>query len=215
MGKEGAVIEFVFLGFPTTSPRPPISALFTALNSVVSAEKVNSLLGAYNIEAEMDEKDAAGEVVNLLEDLTFYHPPREASNRFRKQGMRVSEYVLLEKNPFQGMSEGVSCHALDLAYLQGDPNIFAGTKQDVNARKVANKLKGTWIGIAYGEQGWEEGKMMKFGPGGGVEELDRNKWWVEGRRGEKWYVFNQLSNEEAGGVVMVLAGFLGMLIGKG
>jgi hypothetical protein len=91
MGKEGAVIEFVFLGFPTTSPRPPIVALFAALKSVISAEKTDALLGAYNITAEMGDEDAAEELVNLLEYLTFYHPPREAASRLRKQGMRVSE----------------------------------------------------------------------------------------------------------------------------
>jgi hypothetical protein len=109
----------------------------------------------------------------------------------------------------------LSCHALDLAYLQGDHNIFAGTKQKRNAGEMANKSKDTWIGIAYGEPGREEGKMMKFRPAGGVEELDREKRWVGGRRGGKWDVFNQLSKEEAGGVVMVPAGFLGVLIGKG
>jgi hypothetical protein len=76
MGKEGAAIEFVFLGFPTTSPRPLLAALFAALNSVVSTEQANALLGEYIITAEMNEKDAAEELVNLLEDLTFYHPPR-------------------------------------------------------------------------------------------------------------------------------------------
>jgi hypothetical protein len=83
------------------------------------------------------------------------------------------------------MFEGVSCHALDLAYLQGSPNIFASTKQEKIARGMANKLKDTWIGIAYGEQRWGDGKMMKFGPDGGVGEIDREKWWVEGRRGER------------------------------
>jgi len=215
MGKEGAVIEFVFLGFPTTSPRPPVATLFAALKSVVSAETADSLLGVYNITAEMGVKDAAEELVNLLEDLTWYHPAREAANRLRKQGMRVSEYVFLEKNPFQGMFEGVSCHALDLAYLQGNPDIFAGTKQEKISQEITNEFKDTWIGIAYGDQGWGDWKMMKFGPDGGVREVDREKWWVEGRRRGKWNVFNQLSKEEAGGVVMVLAGFLGMLIGMG
>jgi hypothetical protein len=92
--------------------------------------------------------------------------------------MRVSEYVFLDNNPFQGMFEGVSCNALDLAYLQGNPDIFAGMKQEKIARDMANKLKDTWIGVAYGEPGWEEGKMMKFGPDGSVGEVDREKWWV-------------------------------------
>jgi hypothetical protein len=69
------------------------------------------------------------------------------------------------------MFEGVSCHALDLAYLQGNPDIFAGTKQEKIAREKANKLTDIWIGIAYGEPGWEEGKMMKFGPDGSVGEV--------------------------------------------
>jgi hypothetical protein len=191
MEKEGGgIMEFVFLGFPTTSPRPLIAALFVTLNSVVSAEKANALLGAYDITAEMGEKDAAEELVNSLENLTFYNPLREAANSFRRHGMRVREYVFLEKNPFRGMFEGVSCHALDLAYLQGDHNIFAGTKQKRNSREMGNKPKDTWIGITYGEPGWEEGEMMKFRPAGGVEELDREKWRVEGRRGGKWDVFN-------------------------
>jgi len=215
MRKKGPVIEFVFLGFPTTSSRPPIVALLTALNSVDSAEKTNALLGAYHITVETNENDAAEELVNLIEDLTFCHPPREAPGRFRKQGMRIREYVFLEKNPFQGMFEGASCHALDLAYLQGNPDIFAGTKQEKIAREMANKLKDTWIGIAYGELWWEEGKMMKFGPDGSIGEVDREKWWVEGRRGGKWDVFDQLNKVEVGGVVVVLAGFLCMLIGKG
>ena len=99
--------------------------------------------------------------------------------------MRVSEYVFLDKNPFQGIFEGVSYHALDLAYLQGNPDIFAGTKQEKIAREMANKLKDTWIGIACTEPGWEEGKMMVFGPDGSVGEVYREEWWVDGRRGGK------------------------------
>jgi hypothetical protein len=66
-GKEGSVIEFVLTGFLTTS-RPPISAVFPSLSSVISSDKANARLGAYIISPKMSEKDAAKELINLLED---------------------------------------------------------------------------------------------------------------------------------------------------
>jgi hypothetical protein len=72
-------MEFVFLGFPTTSPRPPIAALFVTLNSVISAEKANGLLGAYDITAEMGEKDARGGVGQFTREFDILPPSPRSS----------------------------------------------------------------------------------------------------------------------------------------
>ena len=220
-GKESSVISCVAAKFPMIEPKPSTSALISTLHTLfpatqTSPSKLDLILTAYNLTPSTRPSTAAESILNIIEDLAFYHPSHTLSNLARQQGIFVHEYSFEQRQPFGGAFKGIPTHALDLAYLHGSPKIFDGTQDPEREREIQKRIQDAWVGFAWGE-GWnpkgsggeEEGKAVvrRFGPGGKVVDEDKEGFLKEWTRKEKWDVIIQTMDESEREV------FLGTCIG--
>ncbi|KAH7416745.1 Alpha/Beta hydrolase protein [Cadophora sp. MPI-SDFR-AT-0126] len=218
-GKESAVISCVAANFPTISPKPFTSALLSTLYEIFPPAEVQStpskiapILTAYNLTPTTPPSLAAETILNIIEDLVFYHPSHTLSILARQHGITINEYSFEQRQPFGGAFKGVPAHALDLAYLHGDPSIFDGTEDPEGERGMQRGLQDSWIRFAWGE-GWSRsgngGKdiVRRFGPDGKVVDEDKPSFLREWRRKNKWDVIMHTLDEAEREV------FLGTCIG--
>jgi carboxylesterase type B len=66
-------------------------------------------------------------LLSLLEDLLFYEPTQAFVKVFKArsaQAPQIWQYAFDQANPFEGAFKGIPSHALDLAYLHGNLDIF-------------------------------------------------------------------------------------------
>jgi len=117
----------------------------------------------------------------------------------------VFQYTFAQPNPFSGPFHDVPNHALDLAYLHGNPEIFEGLEKD---GELADAIKGYWINFAHRERVWNKGEMWEFGPNGGTELGG----FLKGRK-EKWAAFEGLTFGEKEGVAGAVMGHLAQMNG--
>ncbi|CAD6447384.1 ffdbc64b-3cd6-4d6d-850f-379d78cce0a6 [Sclerotinia trifoliorum] len=235
-GREGSVIKFIMIGSPKQDSRPETETLMTALTTLISTEKVNEILKAYNLlpnpfhktSSETEQTKFAEQVLTIIEDLIFYKGTAEfvALAQKSRPELRIGQYIFKQKNPFStaGIFKGVEVHALDLVYLHGSGDIFGeidrmvdlGVEDKERELRMMQEMQKAWIRFAYGEDDGVDGvgAVKVFGPDGkvggiGIEEL------MEERGYERWKVFDGLSNREMEGVAGVLLQVYGGLVGEG
>lgn len=99
--------------------------------------------------------------------MVFYRPPYALVSALvaKKAPASVYRYSFKKHNPFEGPFKGVSAHALDLAYIHGDPAIFTGTDSESAEIAFQDKMKEMWVNFADGERVWDEKMWMGMGLG--------------------------------------------------
>ena len=118
------------------------------------------------------------------------------------QSPRVFEYIFGRLNPFQGPCKGVANHALDLAYLHGEPEIFDGTENPEAERNTSALIKEKWILFAHNENPWDEEKVLEIGPSG-IEEVDKDGF-LESRKSGNWKALDALLVKEQEAIAITL-----------
>lgn len=222
-GKESSVISCVAANFPAIDPKPLTSTLISTFHTLFPAtqsfpSKIDPILTTYDLTSSTLPSAAAESILNIIEDLAFYQPFHALAKLARSQGISVSEYSFEQPQPFGGAFKGVPTHALDLAYLHGDPEIFDETEDPVGEKEMQRRLQDAWIGFAWGE-GWslntggkkegEEAKevVRRFGPDGKVVDEDKEAFLKKWRRKEKWEIIMKTLDESEREI------FLGTCIG--
>ena len=127
---------------------------------------------------------------------------------------KVYQYSFEQPNPFQGQFTGVADHALDLAYLHGDIGIFEGTLQPQNKEWLFGyDVKTKWIEFADGEQPWDHGKVMQFGPNYASQEMELNTFLTEKWKSANWAALDLLTFEEKEKITPLILAHLGQMNG--
>jgi carboxylesterase type B len=208
---EGAVVTLVLAAAPKPASPPPTSALITALQSVITGEKLAPLINAYGLLDSTPVKEVKKNLLLLVEDMMWNSPTQELATILTSPHPNfktpVYQYTFAQPNPFSGPFKGVPAHALDLAYLHGDPLIFEGLDQ--SEKDLQEVMKGYWIEFADGERLWDEGQMWSFGPGGQRSGTELEVFLKV--RKEKWGSFGGLTHAEQEGVVGAVMGHLAQM----
>ena len=115
---EGSVVGLVMSQYPITDPRPSRTALMDTL-SIISAEKADAILKAYNITPESKLKDVSDALLRIIEDVMWCKPTEALASISRSHGLRVEEYTFKQLQPF-----GVCITSLSNTFLfyPEDPN---------------------------------------------------------------------------------------------
>lgn len=214
-GKEGTVVTLVLSAAPTIEPKPTSKALITALSSLLPSAKLSPILEAYAITASTPQQQLTEALLAIVEDIMWHKAVADLASKLRSRGTKVLEYCFEQYQPFTGEYKGLSAHALDLAYLHGDPSIFAECEDPGKELQIQDAIQSSWIAFANGEKPWDEEKMRVFGPEGKV--MDAEKMVVEGgiRRGDAWMALDGLMMEEKTAFVGLVLGFYAQLVGRG
>jgi hypothetical protein len=126
---------------------------------------------------------------------------------------KVYQYTFGQLNPFNAPFNGISNHALDLAYLHGDPRMFGDTANPEIEKSIDTAIKERWISFAYGEEPWDEKKILHVGPGK-VTELN-DETFLRGRKSENWKALDDLAVAERVDVTVILVTYLTKLSSVG
>jgi carboxylesterase type B len=100
----------------------------------------------------------------------WYKAASDLASKLRTRGTKVFEYSFEQRQAFTGPFKGMSGHALDLAYLHGNPSIFAECENPEKELAIQHAIQSSWIGFASGEKPWNESDTRVFGPEGNVED---------------------------------------------
>lgn len=119
----------------------------------------------YHIYPERPVSSRLG-VLDLINDTRFALPALEICERWRKNNMRVYQYIIDEANPWQASSR--AHHAVDLIFLFGGIDLSFNPGAD----RVGKKMREGWLTFIYGGSPWPESSTKAFGPYGAAEELD-------------------------------------------
>lgn len=213
-GAEGAVVTLVLSAAPKVEPKPTPEAFMATLNSVLPSSKASSILKAYKISHSSSQTDFAAALLAIVEDVMWYKASSDLATKLRDRGTKVYEYGFEQQQDFGGPCKGIPGHALDLAYLHGDPTIFAECEDPEKELATQAAIQSAWIAFANGEKPWEEKKTRVFGPNGKVEDLETEVVLSGLRRGDAWKALD-ISKEEMTALAGVVLGFYGQLVGSG
>jgi hypothetical protein len=212
-GNEQSVTAIVLLQYPKSDVKPTTQSFIDSLKASVSPVKVDAVLKAYNISPATTSEEFADRFLQWCGDYMFYAPANWISGHATKHGVNVHEYGFEQKNSFGGIFKGVPSHSLDLAYLHGDPSIFAGLLTKDEELAVQKELQSTWIDFAYGKLRWESGEVKLFGPEGKGNVVDEEVFLRDWRRGAAYDAVRAFTAEEMGKVVPTVIGHLAQLMG--
>ncbi|KAG0647699.1 Lipase 1 [Hyphodiscus hymeniophilus] len=213
-GSEGAVITAVSAASPAVEPKPGPKAFITSLNSFLPLSKLTPILDVYKVSPSTSGKNFTAALLAIIEDVIFYKPASDLAVKLRSQSAKVYEYSFEQPQPFGGDFKGVPGHALDLAYLHGDPSIFAQCENPDKELAIQHALQSAWIGFANGEKPWDENDTKIFGPEGNVTVLETGVVLKEMRRGAAWKALDLLEDEKTA-FIGVVFGFYAQLVGSG
>jgi len=210
---EHAVVALVLSAAPKPASPPQTSVLITALQCVISGEKLTPLVNAYGLLDGTPLNEVKKSLLLLIEDMAWYAPAQELASIIKSphpfRTTPVYQYTFAQPNPFSGPFKGVPTHALDLAYLHGDPLIFEGLDQ--SEKDLQEVMKGSWIRFADGERIWDEGQMLSFGPGGRRVGTDLGIFLKD--RKAKWSSFEGLPHAEQEAFAGAVMGHLAQMNG--
>lgn len=96
---KGTVVRLVMSQYPIIDPRPSTAALIDTL-SIISAEKADAILKAYNITPESKLRDVVDALLRIIEDVMWYKPTEALANISRSHGLKVEEYTFEQLQPF-------------------------------------------------------------------------------------------------------------------
>lgn len=227
VGAESSVISIVIAGHPKPASPPTTSSLISSLHGALSTDKVQNLLDAYQIidnTSRLNLFELKKNLLRLVEDLSFYRPPYALAAALvaKKAPANLYRYSFQKHNPFNGPFQGVSAHALDLAYIHGDPAIFTGTDNESAEIAFQDKIKELWINFADGERVWDEKMWMGMGLGIGgdprfefdIRERTETQFENDGPRlSTAWPAIDALSESDKGVAVAILMAHLAKMGG--
>ncbi|KAH6720641.1 Alpha/Beta hydrolase protein [Leptodontidium sp. MPI-SDFR-AT-0119] len=216
-GYEGAVIEAVLVGAPKSQSPPTTKTLIDSAHAALPNAPVGAILSEYQIFEQTALAEVRPKLLTILEDLAWYIPTAELAQKLQdphpNQKTTVYQYSFQHLNPFQGPFKGKSVHALDLAYLHGDPDMFIGTEQTNIELQSQEVFKGHWGLFADGEIVWDPKQMMEFGPHDLGGPVDMATFLKEKRRSDRWESFKPLSFADKEVFTGILFGHLSQLNG--
>jgi len=212
-GWESSVCAIVFMQSPTVDPKPMAQSLIDKLHSIVSPSKVDALLKAYKISAVSPAESVVDSIYAIIDDFMFYKPAEWLSEHAKKHGIKVREYTFDQQQPFGGPFKGTASHSLDLAYLHGDPAIFAHLPNIERELAIQDEVQNSWIDFSYGQAPWDVNVVKQFGPNGNVRMLEKETFLRDLRRKSIWFVFDAFSAKEMNVIWPILLGHLGALVG--
>lgn len=216
-GYEASVIEAVLAVVSKPATPPSTKDLLASIRSVVSAEKVDPMLSQYQIFETVPLAAIRSNLLSLIEDIAWYQPTAELVTLLETphpaRTTVVHQYTFQQLNPFKGAFEGKANHALDLAYLHGEPQIFEQTTNESSEMTFSDAVKGYWIWFADGEPVWDSKQMMEFGPGGVDSPGDLATFMEEKRHSGRWGALDFLSFSDKEAVASIILGHLAQLNG--
>ncbi|KAH6668995.1 Carboxylesterase family-domain-containing protein [Halenospora varia] len=163
---ESAVIKLISSSSPKPSSQPSTKSILTSFSSVKTEHAdINNLLSAYQISKSSQEPDLSAHLLDMAEDSMWYSPTHALAQKLRKAGVRTHEYSFAQGQPFGGEFEGKAAHALELAYLHGNPAIFKPTANPDEERAVQKEVQSAWVAFAHGTAppAWSEDEVRIFG----------------------------------------------------
>ncbi|KAH7327085.1 Alpha/Beta hydrolase protein [Rhexocercosporidium sp. MPI-PUGE-AT-0058] len=216
-GYEGAVIEAVLAGAPKSQNPPTTQSLIDSAHIALPNAPVGAIFSQYQIFEHTTLPEVRSKLLTMIEDIAWYIPTAELVQKFEaphpNRTTTVYQYSFQQLNPFQGLFKGKPVHALDLAYLHGDPDMFIGTEHTNVELQSQEVLKGNWGLFADGENVWDPKKMMEFGPHDLGGPVDMATFLKEKRRSGRWDSFKPLSFADKEVLTGILFGHLSELNG--
>ncbi|KAH8671820.1 Carboxylesterase family-domain-containing protein [Tricladium varicosporioides] len=163
---ESAVIKLISSSSPKPSSRPSTKSILASLSSVKTEHgDINNLLSTYRISKSSQEPDLSTHLLEMVEDSMWYSPTHALAQKLRKAGVRTHEYSFAQGKPFGGEFEGKAVHALELAYLHGNPAFFKPTANSDEERAVQKEMQSAWLAFAQSTTppAWSEDEVRIFG----------------------------------------------------
>ncbi|KAL2060719.1 hypothetical protein VTL71DRAFT_9360 [Oculimacula yallundae] len=216
---EGSAIEAILAGAPKSESPPTTQSLITAVRAALPDLPIGAIFSQYQIAEDTALSIVRAQLLTMIEDIAWFIPTVELVEKlenphpFRK--CTVYQYSFQQLSPFEGQFKGRPAHALDLAYLHGDPEIFIlnGTKETNIELQSQEFLKGQWVLFADGEVLWDSKKIMEIGPYELGGPVDIDTFLKEKRDSDRWNAFKPLSFANLEVLTGLLLGHLSQLNG--
>ncbi|RDW77850.1 hypothetical protein BP5796_05702 [Coleophoma crateriformis] len=174
---EGDVFRLLAMSVPDSKQPFDPEKLVLDICRDLSERQAADITHVYDILPSKSNTEIYNTVLELWEDLAFYHSTSSFVTSVKDNLGKAYRYVFEQLNPFSGgLFYGSSNHSLDLIYLFGSENTFRDLKSHEIENAMREKLQDRWIAFVYGLEPWPQSSVYEFGPGGATRQLSEKEF---------------------------------------
>ncbi|RDW85327.1 hypothetical protein BP6252_02917 [Coleophoma cylindrospora] len=189
---EGDVARLLAMSVPDSKQPFDSEKLVLDICRDLSEIQAADLTHVYDISPGKSETEVYNTVLELWEDLAFYHSTSSFIKSVKDNLGKAYRYVFEQLNPFnEGLFYGSSNHSLDLIYLFGSENTFRGLKSHEIENALREAFQDKWIAFMYGLEPWTQSSVYEFGPCGDTRPLSEKEFRSK-RRVQSYEVLDTL-----------------------